>query len=128
MFSNGFPADRSHVLPATPFRRFISGRVRVARSARTVSNGYWPATVNNQANQSARRSRLSRFYESMSELGDNRDETIIRTLFRVRLVPALHARLQRKRATHSWHARTCNMGHRDSFTDPITSIYVHIKR
>jgi len=55
-------------------------RARTYTRTHTMSNGYWPATVNNQVNQS--RSRSSRFYKSMSELGDNRDGAIIRTPLR----------------------------------------------
>lgn len=76
-----------HVIAARSWQLSLRSKSRAGRASHAslpisraymISNGYWPATVNNQANQS--RSRSSRFYESMSELGDNRDEVIIRTL------------------------------------------------
>jgi len=76
-----------HVIAARSWQLSSRSKSRAGRASHAslpisraymISNGYWPATVNNQANQS--RSRSSRFYESMSELGDNRDEVIIHTL------------------------------------------------
>lgn len=77
-----------YAITANSWQLFSRSKSRAGRAslasllvsrAYMIWNGYWPATVNNQANQS--RSRSSRFYESMSELGDNRDEVIIHTPF-----------------------------------------------